>query len=185
MGGYLGPEKQDSFQLQSVTYFQCVRMDPKVHNNYRLCIEPKAIKLFQKLIGHLNSFKHFKTSLISRKTEQNLPKDVGHFLQSQCLYPKNTSIMSMISPEPHFRAFQNLVSEHSVEGVPASLYNLTKSVPDHSMEVFVFFHIFCDALTCTDITIHHGLQGQNLYLSSLLLSISKHFFTICYQPLDL
>ena len=45
--------------------------------------------------------------------------------------------MSRISPEPYFhttndpfRAFQNLVSEHSVEGVPASLYNLTKSVPD-------------------------------------------------------
>ena len=30
-----------------------------------------------------------------------------------------------ISPEP-----QNLVSEHSIEGVPASLYNLTKSAPD-------------------------------------------------------
>ncbi len=27
-------------------------------------------------------------------------------------------------------AFQNLMVEHSVEGVPASLYNLTKSVPD-------------------------------------------------------
>ena len=32
--------------------------------------------------------------------------------------------------ESNFRAFQNLVSEHSVKGVPASLYNLTKSVPD-------------------------------------------------------
>ena len=32
--------------------------------------------------------------------------------------------------ESNFKAFQNLVSEHSVEGVPASLYNLTKSVPD-------------------------------------------------------
>ncbi len=30
----------------------------------------------------------------------------------------------------NFRAFQNLVSEHSIAGVPASLYNLTKSVPD-------------------------------------------------------
>ncbi len=29
-----------------------------------------------------------------------------------------------------FRAFQNLVSEHSSEGAPASLYNLTKSAPD-------------------------------------------------------
>ncbi len=32
--------------------------------------------------------------------------------------------------ESNFKAFQNLVSEHSVEGVPASLYNLTKSVQD-------------------------------------------------------
>ena len=32
--------------------------------------------------------------------------------------------------ESNFKAFQNLDSEHSVEGVPASLYNLTKSVPD-------------------------------------------------------
>ncbi len=32
--------------------------------------------------------------------------------------------------ESNFRAFQNLVSEHSVAGVPASLNNLAKSVPD-------------------------------------------------------
>ncbi len=32
--------------------------------------------------------------------------------------------------EINFRAFQNLVTEHSVEGVQASLYNLTNSVPD-------------------------------------------------------
>ena len=32
--------------------------------------------------------------------------------------------------ESNFRAFQNLVDEHSVEGAPTSLYNLTKSVPD-------------------------------------------------------
>ncbi len=32
--------------------------------------------------------------------------------------------------ESDFRAFQNLVSEHSIEGTPASLYNLTKSAPD-------------------------------------------------------
>ncbi len=32
--------------------------------------------------------------------------------------------------ESNFRAFQNLVSELLFEGVPASLYNLTKSVPD-------------------------------------------------------
>ncbi len=54
--------------------------------------------------------------------------------------------MSGIHPEPYFhstngplingkfwcisRAFQNLVSEHSIEGDPASLYNLTKSDPD-------------------------------------------------------
>ncbi len=48
--------------------------------------------------------------------------------------------MSRISPEPYFqvnrpsesdfRPFQNLVSEHSSEGAPASLYNLTKSAPD-------------------------------------------------------
>ena len=34
--------------------------------------------------------------------------------------------MLSISPEPYF---QNLLGEHSVAGVPASLYNLTKSVP--------------------------------------------------------
>ena len=34
--------------------------------------------------------------------------------------------------ESNFRAFQNLVSEHSIEGVPTSLYNRTKSVPDPS-----------------------------------------------------
>ncbi len=44
--------------------------------------------------------------------------------------------MSWISPEPYyhstndFRAFENMVGEHSIVGVPASLYNLTKSVPD-------------------------------------------------------
>ncbi len=32
--------------------------------------------------------------------------------------------------ESHFTACQNSLSEHSFEGVPASLYNLTKSVPD-------------------------------------------------------
>ncbi len=34
-----------------------------------------------------------------------------------------------------FRAFQNLVCEHSIEGVQASLYNLTKCVPDPCIEV--------------------------------------------------
>ena len=29
-----------------------------------------------------------------------------------------------------YGAFQNLVGEHSIAGVPPSLYNLTKSVPD-------------------------------------------------------
>ncbi len=39
--------------------------------------------------------------------------------------------MSRISPEPYFHTMNGpLVSEHSVEGVPASLYKLTKSVPD-------------------------------------------------------
>ena len=50
--------------------------------------------------------------------------------------------MSEIRPEHHFhstngplwnekfRAFQYLVSEHSFDVVPTSLYNLTKSVPD-------------------------------------------------------
>ncbi len=40
--------------------------------------------------------------------------------------------MSGISPKANFHSVngQNLVSEHSVAGVPASLYNLTKSVPD-------------------------------------------------------
>ncbi len=33
---------------------------------------------------------------------------------------------------------QNLVSEHSIEGGPASLYNLAKSAPDHF--VFVFWY---------------------------------------------
>ncbi len=43
--------------------------------------------------------------------------------------------MSRISPEPYF---QNLVSEHSIEGVPASLYTLTKSVPDPLFcEIFI------------------------------------------------
>ena len=47
--------------------------------------------------------------------------------------------MVRINLEPYFhtmngpfRAFQNSVSEHSVEGVPASLHNLTKSAPDSS-----------------------------------------------------
>ena len=70
---------------------------------------------------------------------------------------KNTCDMSRTSPEPYFhstngplqnwnfwcilnqvnrisksdfRPFQNLVGEHSIAGVPVSLYNLTKSVPD-------------------------------------------------------
>ncbi len=37
--------------------------------------------------------------------------------------------------ESNFKAFQNLVSEHSVAGVPASLYYLTKSVPDPLYEI--------------------------------------------------
>ena len=32
--------------------------------------------------------------------------------------------------ESNFRAFQNLIGEHSVKGDPASLYNLAKSAPD-------------------------------------------------------
>ena len=51
------------------------------------------------------------------------------------LYPKTIYNMSWTSLEPYFhsikgdfRAFQNLVSEHSI--APASLYNLTKSAPD-------------------------------------------------------
>ncbi len=32
--------------------------------------------------------------------------------------------------ESNFRAFQNLLSDLTVEGVHTSLYNLTKSVPD-------------------------------------------------------
>ena len=50
-------------------------------------------------------------------------KDVGHFLW--CLYSNKISNMS----ESNFTACQNSVSEHSFEGVPASLDNLTKSVP--------------------------------------------------------
>ncbi len=42
--------------------------------------------------------------------------------------------MSGITIEPYFHPtngpLQNSASEHSFEGVPASLYNLTKSVPD-------------------------------------------------------
>ncbi len=50
--------------------------------------------------------------------------------------------MSRISLEPYFhstngrlnesdfRAFQNVVGEHSISGITASLYKLTKSVPD-------------------------------------------------------
>ncbi len=37
--------------------------------------------------------------------------------------------------ECNFTACQNSVSEHSFEGVPASLYNPTKSVPDPLMEM--------------------------------------------------
>ena len=52
--------------------------------------------------------------------------------------------MSGISPEQvnrpiesNFRAFKNLVGEHSVEGDPSSLYNLTKSDPDpYRVKVF-------------------------------------------------
>ena len=41
--------------------------------------------------------------------------------------------------ESYFRAFRNLVSEHSIKGVPTSLYNLTKSVPDPlSMKKIMF-----------------------------------------------
>ncbi len=32
--------------------------------------------------------------------------------------------------ESDFRAFQNLVGEHSIATAPPSLYNLTKSAPD-------------------------------------------------------
>ena len=37
--------------------------------------------------------------------------------------------------ESNFTACQNSIGEHSFEGVPASLYNLTKSVPDPFMNV--------------------------------------------------
>ncbi len=42
----------------------------------------------------------------------------------------NLSTNSTLPQKSNFRAFQNLVGEHSIAGVPASLYNLTKSVPD-------------------------------------------------------
>ncbi len=60
--------------------------------------------------------------------------------------------MSGISPEPYwllhqvnqliesnFRAFQNLVGEYSVEGDPASIYNLTKSDPDPLLRNLIYF----------------------------------------------
>ena len=61
--------------------------------------------------------------------------------------------MSGICPEPYFhstnrpitsnfRAFQNLVAEHSVEGDPASLYmlyNLPKSGPDPMIGQMIMF----------------------------------------------
>ena len=43
--------------------------------------------------------------------------------------------------ESDFRAFQNLVNEHSIEGVPASLYNQTKSVPDPWLPKDLGFYI--------------------------------------------
>ncbi len=55
---------------------------------------------------------------------------------SYSAYIQKHYYMSGISPEPYFhsisdyRAFQNLVREHSIEVVPASLYNLTKRFPD-------------------------------------------------------
>ncbi len=59
-------------------------------------------------------------------------RDVGHFLQSQCLYPNNICNMSRIGPVPYFQSMTYKASEcdHSVAGVPASLYTLTKSAPD-------------------------------------------------------
>ncbi len=54
--------------------------------------------------------------------------------------------MPRISSEPYFHtmngAFQNLVSEHSVEGVPASLYNLTKSVLDPYNLILIETQVF-------------------------------------------
>ncbi len=43
-------------------------------------------------------------------------------------------------------AFQNLVSEHSVEGVPTSLYNPTKSVPDPWIYTWADINSKCNIL---------------------------------------
>ena len=51
----------------------------------------------------------------------------GTFYGHSAYIQKNTCNMSKRWPEPDF---QNLVSEHSIEGAPASLYNLTKRAPD-------------------------------------------------------
>ncbi len=46
--------------------------------------------------------------------------------------------------ESNVTACQNSLSEHSFEGVPSSLYNLTKSVPDPQSIYYVFHLIFSD-----------------------------------------
>ncbi len=52
--------------------------------------------------------------------------------EQQGLQISSASFLNQVNrpSESDFTAFQNLVSEHSIARVPASLYNLTKSAQD-------------------------------------------------------
>ncbi len=55
----------------------------------------------------------------------------GNSIESN-FHPTNAPLQNQANQtnESNFIACQNSLSEHSFAGVPASLYNLTKSVPD-------------------------------------------------------
>ena len=90
--------------------------------------------------------------------------------------------MSGIRIEPYFHqtsnftACQNSLGEHSFEGVPASLYSLTKSVPDPFKEndgfhVYFVTQASFDFRKCSIIYLWLQFQKECLWLTALYFNM--------------
>ncbi len=78
-------------------------------------------------------------------TSDHYPLDMFY---NQGAYIQITLVKCQVHNRPsesNFKAFQNLVGEHSIAGVPASLYNITKRVPDPY--TFIPFYVLSRAIT--------------------------------------
>ncbi len=82
------------------------------------------------------------------------------------------------------RAFQNLVSEHSCEGVTASLYNLTKSIPDpwglftcrKNLFLLRMYCTVCDNLQEAVLVYFLMISGHRL----IIMLLQKRFRSACH-----